>query len=491
MKVAMMKRPWLRPCLLLAAASLSACEVGPNYHRPSAPTPGAYREIEGWAPAKPSDAADRRDWWTVFSDPVLDQLEKEVETSNQTLAAAEAAYRQAHALVAVQRAALFPTITGQFSPSVSGKGSGGAGGAIVTGGSSPIVVGATGGTTQSYRLLLGASWEPDLWGRVRRSIENAKATAQGSAADLANARLSAQLETAADYVQLRQLDEDKRLLDSTVAAYQQNLVITQNKYRAGTVSMGDVRQAETQLYNTRASDTDVDQQRAKLEHAIAILTGRPPAEVTIAPAPWNLKPIDIPPGLPSTLLERRPDIAAAERRAEAASANIGVQTAAYFPTLDLTGSGGYASSRLASLFSSSSVFWTAGATAAETILDFGARHGEVSAARAAYDEAVANYRQAVLTAFGQVEDNLAAQRVLATEQADRQAALEAADDAVRIARNQYNAGTVDYITVVVAQAAALSAHQTEISLEAARLTTTVDLIVALGGGWNEASLPRS
>jgi len=481
-----------RLCSLLLASGLllSACEVGPNYSRPGTPTPAAYKEIAGWTPAAPSDAADRRDWWAVFGDSTLNDLERQVETNNQTLAAADAAYRQAHALVAVQRAALFPTLTGNSTATVSGTGnkSGSGGGSFVNG---ATIVGGGGGTTQNYRLQLGTTWEPDLWGKIRRGLENAKATAQASAADLANARLSVEMELAADYIQLRQLDEDKRLLDDTVDAYQKSLTVTQNKYHAGTAALADVRQAETQLYGTRAEDTDLAQQRAKMEHAIAILAGKAPADLTLAPAPWTLKPVDIPPGLPSTLLERRPDIANTERVAAAASANIGVQVAAYFPTLDLSGSGGVTSSRLADLFTSSSGFWTLGATAAETIIDFGARRAQVSAARAAFDEAVANYRQTVLTAFGQVEDNLAAQRVLVAEQADRQAALASADDALHISLNQYRAGTIDYTTVVVSQAVALSAHQTEIALEAERLTTTVDLIVALGGGWTEASLPGS
>ena len=257
------------------------------------------------------------------------------------------------------------------------------------------------------------------------------------------------------------------------------------------MSRADVRQAETQLANARGDDTDLVQQSARLEHAIAILTGRTPAEVVIAPAPWTLKPVDIPPSLPSTLLERRPDIAAAERRAAAASANIGVQTSAYFPTLDLSGSGGVASSSIGRLLSASSTLWTLGASVAETIFDAGARHARVAEARGAFDEAVANYRQSVLGALGQVEDNLAAQRVLAAEQADRQTADASSADALRIVENQYRAGTVDYTAVVVARIAALSAQRTELALEAGRLTTTVDLIAALGGGWKEGELPKS
>jgi len=471
---------------LATTATLAACEVGPNYRRPATPTPGAFKEAEGWTPANPSDAADRADWWTIFGDPVLNDLEQRVAVSNQNLAAAEAAYRVAHATVAEQRAALFPTVSLNGSASVSGSGGGsGGGGGGGTGTGTVTPPSAHGGTTQSYRLELGATWEPDLWGRVRRTIEQAKANAQASAADLANARLSAQTELAADYISLRQLDEEKRILDATVDADGRSLTVTRNKYAAGVVSRADVRQAETQLDNAKGDDTDLVQQRAKLEHAIAILTGRTPEEVTIAPAPWTLKPVDIPPSLPSTLLERRPDIAAAERRAAAASANVGIQTSAYFPSLDLSGSGGVAASNIGKLFSASSTFWTLGASVAETIFDAGARHARVAEARASFDEAVANYRQSVLGAFGQVEDNLAAQRVLAAEQVDRQAAYVAAADALRIVENQYRAGTVDYTSVVVAQTAALGAQRTELGLEASRLTTTVDLIAALGGGWKQ------
>jgi NodT family efflux transporter outer membrane factor (OMF) lipoprotein len=481
----------LRLFSLVALSALAACEVGPNYQRPATPTTPAFKEIEGWTAAQPSDAADKSDWWTVFNDPVLNDLEQRVNVSNQTLAAAEAAYRQARALVSEQRAALFPTVTVNGSANVSGGGGGGAAAGTGTGTGTGTTGVSTGrGTQQSYRLELGATWEPDLWGKIRRTIENAQANAQASAADLANARLSAQMEVAADYISLRQLDEEKRIDDDTVDAYAKTLTITQNKYQAGNAAKSDVLTAQSQLYSARANDTDLAQLRAKMEHAIAILTGRPPAEVSIAPAPWTLRPVDIPPGLPSTLLERRPDIAASERQAAAASANIGVAVSAYYPTLDLSGDAGTAASKIGSLFSAPTLFWALGSTAAETIFDAGARHAQVQAARAAFDEATANYRQTVLTAFGQVEDNLAAQRVLAAEQGDRQAAMDASDQALKIVQNEYKAGTVDYTSVVVAEATALSAHNTELSIEASRLTTTVDLIAALGGGWTVAGDPN-
>jgi len=468
--------------LFVAATALSACEVGPNYHQPTAPTPQAYKEIQGWTAAQPSDAADRADWWTVFNDPVLNDLEQKVIVSNQNLAAAEAAYRQARAIVSEQRAALWPSVSGTGSATIS-KAAGG--GSVVSGGS---VIGGGKGAVSNYSLQLGATWEPDIWGKVRRQIENAKASAQASAADLANVRLSAQLELAPDYITLRQLDQQKRFDDDTVKAYEESLTITRNKYNAGTQALSDVDAAETQLHNARAADIALGQQRAVSEHAIAVLTGRPPADVAIDPAPWTLQPVAIPPGVPSTLLQRRPDVAAAERQAAAASASIGVATAGYYPNITLSGSGGTEAQSIGNLFSPQTFFWNAGVSAAETIFNGGLTHAQVQAARAGYDQAVANYRQAVLAAFGQVEDNLSAQRVLAEEQPELSAAVNSADQDLRIVQNQYKAGTVDYTSVVVAQTQDYSAHNAELALEANRLTTTVDLIVALGGGWNADEL---
>ncbi|MEP6966949.1 MAG: efflux transporter outer membrane subunit [Pseudomonadota bacterium] len=460
--------------LLILCGALGACTVGPDYRRPAAPTPAAFKETEGWVPAQPSDAADRRDWWAVFGDPVLNGLETQVESSNQTLAAAEAAYRQARASVREQRAALFPTVSLGGAANAAGGG----------------FANAPAGTSSSYSLLLGATWEPDLWGRVRRSVESARATAQVSAADLANARLSAQTELAVDYIQLRQIDEEKRILGDTARGYARSLAIAQNRYRAGVVARSDVFAAQTQLATVQADDADLVQQRARLEHAIAILAGRPPADLALAPAPWSPRLPEIPPGLPSTLLERRPDIAAAERQVAAANAQIGVQAAAYYPSLTLSGQAGFAAGGLGGLFSASNLLWSVGASAAQTLFDAGARHARVDEARAARDQAVANYRQTVLTAFGQVEDNLAAQRVLTGEQVLRQGALAAANANEAVARNQYLAGLTDYTTVVVAQAAALAARTSDLQVQAARLTVAVDLIAALGGGWKAEQLPR-
>ncbi|MGH7017842.1 MAG: efflux transporter outer membrane subunit, partial [Caulobacteraceae bacterium] len=351
---------------------------------------------------------------------------------------------------------------------------------------------AAGGSvsTASYQVGADASWAPDIWGAVRRAVENARANAQASAADLANARLSAQMELAVDYVTLRELDQQKRLLDATVAAYRTSLQITQNKYRAGNIALADVLTAKSQLEAAEAQDADLANQRAADEHAIAIFTGVPPADLTLPSGPWTLRLPAIPTEIPSTLLERRPDIAGAERRVAAANAEIGVNVAALFPTLNLSGQAGFASSNLGSLFSAPSFAWTAAASLAETIFEGGLRHARIRAAKGAFDEAVATYRQTVLTAFGQVEDNLSAQRILGGEEAYRAAASADADANEIIAVNQYRAGQVDYTTVVTAQALALSDRVSLVQIQASRLTTAVDLIAALGGGWSAAELPK-
>jgi NodT family efflux transporter outer membrane factor (OMF) lipoprotein len=474
---------------LLATTLLAGCAVGPNYVRPSAPTPLAFKEAQGWQPAQPADASPRGEWWAVFDDPVLDQLERQVVISNQNLAAAEAAYRQATAAVAEQRAALFPTVdlTGSGTRSsrattpviTTSPGGGGGGSAPGTG-----VSGAGAGARNNFQLSGSASWEPDLWGKIRRQIEGAKAQAQASEADIANARLSAQSQLAIDYFQLRADDEIKRLTDTTIEGYRRSLQISQNRYNTGVTAKGDVLTAQTQLANAEAQSADLVRQRQALEHAIAVLTGQPPANLTIAPAAWTLKVPDVPPEVPSELLQRRPDIAASERAMAAANAQIGVQISAFFPTVTLSGQGGFASSSLGSLIGASTSFWSLGASAAQTLLDFGARSARVHQARAGYDQAVAQYRQTVLSAFQEVEDDLVASRVLAQEAPLRTEASNAADGAETIALNQYHAGLADYTTVVVAQAAALNARQTLVSTQASRLTTAVQLITAMGGGWS-------
>jgi len=469
--------------VLLAGAG--GCMVGPNYKRPATPTPPAFKEADGWAPAQPSDAADRKDWWTAFNDPTLNDLEAKVEISNQTLAAAEAAYRQAHALVAQDRAALFPTVSLGASVTQSGGGGGSS--------SQQTSAGQTAGGSHThtvYEPTLGASWAPDLWGAVRRQINNAKASSQASAALVANARLSAETELADDYISLRALDEEKRLYDATVAAYARTVEITRNKYAAGNAARSDVLTAQAQLESAKVTDADLGRQRALMEHAIAILIGQPPAALTLAPAPWTLKLPEIPTVVPSTLLQRRPDVANEERSAAAANELIGVAVAAYYPTLSLSAEGGFASNTLSNLFSASNSFWSLGASLSETIFDAGARTAKVRGARAAFDEAIANYRQTVLTAFGQVEDNLAAQRVYGTEEPLAKAASDDANTNVTITINEYRAGTVDFTTVVTAQATALQNQNTLVQLQSSRLATAVALIEALGGGWTTGDLPK-
>jgi NodT family efflux transporter outer membrane factor (OMF) lipoprotein len=476
-------RPRLAASLLMAGAALSACAVGPDYHRPTVSTPPAFKEAEGWTPARPADAIDKGAWWSVFNDPVLDDLERKVEISNQNLAAAEAAYRQARGLVAQDRAELFPTVSLTGSATDSGRSKGAS--AVVSSGG--VVSGS--GQTRQFQVGADASWAPDLWGKIRRTIEGARANAQASAADIANARLTAQSELAVDYIQLRLTDAEKALLQSTNDAYAKSLAVTQNKYNAGVAAKSDVLTAQTQLTNNQASLVDLDRQRTAAEHAIAVLIGQPPADLTIDPiADWSPGPPPTPTAIPSVLLQRRPDVAAAERATANANAQIGVQEAAYFPDLTLSGSYGFSSAAISTLLKSSSSLWSVGADVSETVLDFGARRASVAEAKAAYDQSVAQYRQTVLTAFQGVEDALAAARVLQNEETLRAEADAEAAQAETITLNEYKAGTVDYTTVATAQATALNARQSLLNVQAERMTEAVDLIQALGGGWSADEL---
>ena len=466
---------------------LGGCAVGPDYKRPAAlpngaATPQAFKEADGWKQAEPSDAVSRQDWWKAFGDPVLDELEAKVLVSNQNLAQSEAAYRQAKALLDQQRASLFPTInlTGSDIYSKSPIG--------FTSSSGALSAGARPSDTYSTRL--GLTWDLDLWGRIRRTIEAAKATAQASAGDLANATLSAQTLLAADYFQLREADEEKRLIDQTVKGYADNLRIAQNRYTVGVGARSDVLTAQTQLTSAQAQAVDLVRTRAQLEHAIAVLIGAAPADLTIQVAEWKPAVPAVPVNMPSALLERRPDIAAAERRVQAANAQIGVQTAGYFPDLAVSGQYGFTSTVLQRLFNTASNSWSIGATATQTVLDWGSTRAKVRQSRAAYDSAVAAYRQTVLTAFGQVEDNIAALRVLEIEYNLDADASKNADEAEKITNNQYQAGQVDYTTVVVAQNTALAARRTTLQAARTRLVAMVDLVQALGGGWTATQLAQ-
>jgi len=455
---------------LTGAVLLSACAVGPDYQRPSAAAPAAFKEAPqgeaGWFPAAPADTLDRGPWWELFGDAQLNALVSQVEVSNQNVAAAVAAYAQARALVAQQRATLFPSITADGSARRSGGN-----GAVTTG--------------NSLSASLGASWEADVWGGLRRGVESAQASAQASDADLAAARLSAQGELATNYFSLRDADLELGLLRSTVEAYDRALTITQNRYNAGIAPRTDVLQAQTQLANARADLSSLTNTRAQLEHAIAVLIGKAPAEFALAPANWNMAVPAVPLVVPSELLQRRPDIASAERAVAAANANIGVQRSAYFPSIGLSASYGNAASRVGDLFNASTALWSLGVSVAQTVFDAGATRARVAGAEAARDASVARYRQTVLTAFQAVEDQLSATRALAEQAGLRRAASEAADLTEQQLLNRYQAGQVSYTDVVTAQASALSARRTLAQLAASRQAAAIALIQALGGGWHQ------
>ena len=466
----------LRPIVIatLLALLLTGCAVGPNYQRPTAPDVSSFKEAEGWAPAAPADALERGAWWALFGDPVLDQLAASVEVSNQNVAAAVAAYAQARALVAQQRASLFPTVTlnGGANRSHSGSGTSSSTGA------------ASGGRTgDSYQLSMGGSWEPDVWGRLGRAVESASAGAQASAADLASARLSAQGQLAVNYLSLRQTDAQKALLESTIAGYRRTLEITQNRYTAGIVAKTDVLQSQTQLANAQADEAGLVRQRAQFEHAIAVLTGQAPGNFSLAPAVWNPLVPEVPVGVPSTLLQRRPDIAAAERRVAVANKQIGIARSAYYPVLSLGASYGLGASSVADLFSAPASVWSFGLSAAQTVFNAGATRARVEGSEAAHAQAVASYRQTVLGAFQGVEDQLAATRVLLIQQDLRRQASQAADQVEQQVLNRYRSGQVGYTEVITAQATALTARRALVQSMADRQTTAVALIQSLGGGW--------
>jgi NodT family efflux transporter outer membrane factor (OMF) lipoprotein len=478
--------------LTALSGALSACAVGPNYVRPSAPLSPAFKEAptaqNGWSPAQPMDTIPKGAWWSVFDDPVLDGLEKRVVINNQNVAAAEAAYREAQALTAADRATFFPTLGVTGSGTRSGGGSRSGGTTVTTG--TGTVVNTGGGSATTYNVAASASWAPDLWGRIRRQVESDVATSQADAAELAAATLSAQEELATDYVTLRVLDEEKRLYDDTVTAYKKSLQITQNQYNAGTAAKTDVITAQTQLISAQAQDEDIGVARAQNEHAIALLVGVPPAELTITPTTLSRTVPVAPAGVPSTLLQRRPDIAQYERTMKAENALIGVQVAAYFPDLTLSGSYGFAASNLGHLFASSASVWSYGASATETILDFGARRAQVQRAKAAYAQSVAQYRETVLAAFQGVEDELAALRIYQSEAALRDQAAASAKQATQLTLNQYKAGTQPYTAVVTAQATELADEQSVLTILQQRQIASVTLIADLGGGWTAADLPK-
>jgi NodT family efflux transporter outer membrane factor (OMF) lipoprotein len=467
---------------LAFAMGLGGCALGPRYVRPAAPTPQSYGEAKLWTTAAPADTLAREDWWRLFDDPVLDDLEHRVIISNQNIAAAEAAYRQSLALVREARAAYLPTVTLNADASRSGSGSGGIAVGTSVGGTTTTA--ATGRSSTLYQVTLGAAWEPDVWGRIRRTVENARENAQASEADLAAARLSAQGLLATDYFQLRETDAEFTLVYKTVQAYQRSLQITQNQYNAKIVAKIDVLQAQTQLQSTQSQLAGLEQQRTTLEHAISMLIGEAAGSFGLPEAQWAATVPEVPIDIPSSLLQRRPDIAAAERRVAAANAEIGVQEAGYFPSFNLTGSGGTAAAMLNQLFTAPARIWSLGLSASEVVFDAGLNRARTAAARAAYDQSVASYRQTVLTAFQGVEDELAATLVMARQYELLQEASAAADAAEAITLNEYKAGKIVYTNVVVAQAAALSARRALVQSAVARQSTAIALIQALGGGWS-------
>ena len=461
-----MKTPLLT---IAAAALLTACAIGPDYQRPDVTTPGGYKEAPkadaGWLPAAPADTLDRGAWWQLFGDADLNALMSQVEVSNQNVAAAVAAYAQAQALVREQRAALFPSVSADGSATRSGGG-------------------ASGGTANRFQAGVSASWAPDLWGRLGRTVESAKAGAQASDADLAAARLSAQGELATNYFSLRDADNELALVKTSVEAYDRAFQITTNRYNAGIAPRTDVLQAQTQLANARADLATLTAQRAQLEHAIAVLIGKAPADFTLAVAEWKMNVPAVPLIVPSELLQRRPDIASAERAVAQANAQIGIQRSAYFPSLTLSGSAGNSASRVGDLFGASTSLWSLGVSVAQTIFDAGATQARVAQAEAGRDAAVARYRQTVLSAFQAVEDQLSTTRSLAEQAELRRAASEAADLTEQQLLNRYKAGQVSYTDVVSAQASALSARRTLSQLAANRQASAIALIQAMGGGWH-------
>jgi NodT family efflux transporter outer membrane factor (OMF) lipoprotein len=463
-----------RGLVLAAVIALGGCMVGPDYVRPDVATPAAYKEMTGWKRAEPRDQLARGSWWEMFGDRELDALAARVDVSNQTIKIAEANFRQARAVAEQARSGLFPTVNAGAS-------------AFRT--RSPSGSGSSAVTANNYDLAASASWEIDLWGRVRRGIESGETNWQASAADLESVRLSTQAALAQAYIALRLADAQRRLLDETVAAYERSLQLTRNRYAAGVAAKVDVVQAEVQLKSAEAQRVDLGVDRAQFEHAIAVLIGVPPADLSIAPATKVVAVLPaIPVGVPSELLERRPDIAAAERAVAAANARIGVAEAAFYPALTLSAVGGYRSGSFADWLSAPSWFWSLGASLAQTLFDGGLRRAVSDQAIAAYDGQVAQYRQTVLAGFQEVEDSLAALQILAEEVRYLEEAVRAARQSVELTTNQYNAGIVSFLNVITAQTIALNNERTLLNVRGRRFLASVQLVRALGGGWDARAL---
>jgi len=474
--------------LVLLIVALEGCMVGPKYVKPSAPSSANFKEevpasFEGtnqqWRPANPEDQAIRGKWWEIFGDPQLNDLEEQIAKSNQDLKVAEARFRQARAAIRFNRASQFPTIS--TSPSASyAKNSD-----YTLGLPSKVHEASTGDLVLPFDL----SYELDLWGRVRRTVAAAREEAQATAADYETAKLSLEAELAMDYFELRSADAQKKLLDDTVKAYTDNLELTENRFKGGVAPRADVAQARTQLDTTLVQDTDVTVQRAQFEHAIAILIGKPPADFSLAATPLDIAPPSIPIGLPSELLQRRPDIAAAERRVAEANQQIGIARAAYFPTVSLGGTAGFAGTQGSNWFTWPSAFWAVGPALAQTLFDGGRRRATSESARANYDATVATYRQTSLTAFQEVEDNVAALRILENEAKQQQEAVASAKDTLQLFTNRYKGGVDTYLQVITAQTTELANERNAIDIQRRRIDASVLLVKALGGGWTASNLP--
>jgi NodT family efflux transporter outer membrane factor (OMF) lipoprotein len=466
---------------LLAVAVLfsGGCALGPKYRTPAVEIPTAYKEAGDWEPAKPNDQNLGGNWWTIFKDSQLDALELQVNVSNQNLKEAEAQYQQARAALRYNRADYYPTVTAGASASRTN----------VSGNAPPPGSRSAGTTYNDFVLPFDFSYQADVWGRVRRTVESSREQAQASAADLATVNLSLHADLAIDYFQARSLDAQEQLLNSTVKQYEDALELNQSRYEGGLASEVEVQQAKTQLETTRALAIDVGVLRAQYEHAVAILIGKPPAEFSLPPLPLTAPPPAIPVSVPSELLERRPDIAAAERRVASANAQIGVAQSAYFPVISLTGGGGFESSSITTLLNGPSGLWSFGASAMGTIFDVGRRRALTDQARAAYEVQVAAYRESVLTGFQQVEDNLAALRILEIEAKVQDEAVMAAQSSLDLSNTRYSGGVTSYLEVTIAQSAALADEVTAVNILGRRMANTVLLIQALGGGWDRSTLP--
>ncbi|MGA7398550.1 MAG: efflux transporter outer membrane subunit [Candidatus Sulfotelmatobacter sp.] len=468
-----------RVLIAVAALQLTGCAVGPKYHPPAVQAPPAYKEVGDWKPAQPNDQNLGGEWWTIFQDPQLDALEQQVNVSNQNLKAATAQYQQARAALRYNRADYYPTVTVDPAATRTRVSS-----------NAPTNTILRGATYNDFVLPFDVSYQADVWGRVRKTVESYREQAQASAADLATVNLSMHADLAVDYFEARSLDAEEQLLNSTVKEYEQALELNENRFQGGIASEVDVEQAKTILQTTQAQAIDVGVARAQYEHAVAILIGKPPAEFSLPPLPLSAPPPHVPISLPSELLERRPDIAAEERLVASANAQIGVAKTAYYPLVNLGASGGFESSAITTLINGPSGLWSIGLSAVGTVFDVGRRRSLNDQARAAYDYQVAAYRQNVLTGFQQVEDNLAAVRILEHEAQVQEVAVAAAQRSLDLSVIRYKGGVTNYLEVITAQNAALTDEVTAVNILGRRMANTVLLIQALGGGWDRSSLPE-